>query len=274
MPYSEDMRQVVPNTLGPQTLPWPIPRGLIPSQTREGLPYAESGTRRIDNKIRRFPATQNIDSQILPSLTNMKESIIQQQYHRFRILVIGRANAGKTTLLKRVCNTTDEPCIYDEKSDSLVRFLAWLWKELYSNDPTANQLEPTLQVIPVFTVQWLNLNIWPCCYQARDPRYQTSICLCQQPEIHLPWFSWVRDRRRDSVEGSPVVHWGACKVYRNRRSASCHLVIFAVPLCCLHLLACTGSVLYQINQDSYWIWRRGSSMRNEQEMVRWLTHLL
>ncbi|KAI9433701.1 hypothetical protein H4582DRAFT_2185552, partial [Lactarius indigo] len=37
----------------------------------------------------------------------------------FRILVIGRANAGKTTLLKRVCNTTEEPCIYDEKSNSL-----------------------------------------------------------------------------------------------------------------------------------------------------------
>ncbi|KAH9052363.1 hypothetical protein EDB87DRAFT_1538502, partial [Lactarius vividus] len=36
------------------------------------------------------------------------------------LLVIGRANAGKTTLLKRVCNTTDEPCIYDEKSNSLV----------------------------------------------------------------------------------------------------------------------------------------------------------
>ncbi|KAI9433708.1 hypothetical protein H4582DRAFT_2060681 [Lactarius indigo] len=46
-----------------------------------------------------------------------------QKYRYFRILVIGRANAGKTTLLKRVCNTTEEPCIYDEKSNSLVSFL-------------------------------------------------------------------------------------------------------------------------------------------------------
>ncbi|KAG6863446.1 hypothetical protein C0991_005740, partial [Blastosporella zonata] len=38
---------------------------------------------------------------------------------RFRILVIGRANAGKTTLLKRVCNTTDDPCIYDDKGENL-----------------------------------------------------------------------------------------------------------------------------------------------------------
>ncbi|KAF9459243.1 hypothetical protein BDZ94DRAFT_1199801 [Collybia nuda] len=32
---------------------------------------------------------------------------------RFRILVIGRANAGKTTILKRICDTTDEPEIYN-----------------------------------------------------------------------------------------------------------------------------------------------------------------
>jgi GTPase SAR1 family protein len=31
----------------------------------------------------------------------------------FRVLIIGRANAGKTTILKKVCNTTDEPRIYD-----------------------------------------------------------------------------------------------------------------------------------------------------------------
>ncbi|KIN99356.1 hypothetical protein M404DRAFT_1004824 [Pisolithus tinctorius Marx 270] len=34
---------------------------------------------------------------------------------RFRILVMGRANAGKTTILQRVCNTTDQPEIFDGK---------------------------------------------------------------------------------------------------------------------------------------------------------------
>ena len=38
---------------------------------------------------------------------------IRRQCTHFRILVIGRANAGKTTLLKKVCETTDEPRIYD-----------------------------------------------------------------------------------------------------------------------------------------------------------------
>ncbi|KAJ7897403.1 hypothetical protein B0H13DRAFT_1718538 [Mycena leptocephala] len=39
---------------------------------------------------------------------------IRNECSRFRILVIGRANAGKTTLLKRVCNSVEEPKIYDE----------------------------------------------------------------------------------------------------------------------------------------------------------------
>jgi predicted GTPase len=30
----------------------------------------------------------------------------------FRVLIIGRANAGKTTILQRVCDTTESPEIY------------------------------------------------------------------------------------------------------------------------------------------------------------------
>ena len=48
---------------------------------------------------------------------------VRQKYSHFRILVIGRANAGKTTLLKRVCNTTEDPRIYNEGTN-LVRFLS------------------------------------------------------------------------------------------------------------------------------------------------------
>ena len=45
---------------------------------------------------------------------------LRATYTRFRILVIGRANAGKTTLLQRVCNTTEDLCIYDENNKNLV----------------------------------------------------------------------------------------------------------------------------------------------------------
>ncbi|KIK13268.1 hypothetical protein PISMIDRAFT_688848 [Pisolithus microcarpus 441] len=38
---------------------------------------------------------------------------------RFRILVMGRANAGKTTILQRLCNTTDQPEIFNGKGEKL-----------------------------------------------------------------------------------------------------------------------------------------------------------
>ena len=34
---------------------------------------------------------------------------------RFRVLIIGRANAGKTTILQRVCNTTERPKIFNRE---------------------------------------------------------------------------------------------------------------------------------------------------------------
>lgn len=37
---------------------------------------------------------------------------IRKRCGRFRILIIGRANAGKTTVLQRICNTTEMPKIY------------------------------------------------------------------------------------------------------------------------------------------------------------------
>ena len=42
---------------------------------------------------------------------------------RFRILVVGRSNAGKTTLLQRVCNTTELPEIYNSKGKKVKYFV-------------------------------------------------------------------------------------------------------------------------------------------------------
>ena len=53
-------------------------------------------------------------------MSNFDPYDLRAQFTRFRILVIGRANAGKTTLLQRVCNTTEDPCIYDENNKNLV----------------------------------------------------------------------------------------------------------------------------------------------------------
>ncbi|KAG2150435.1 hypothetical protein DEU56DRAFT_779908 [Suillus clintonianus] len=43
----------------------------------------------------------------------MDPSRLRRKFERFRILIIGRANAGKTTILQRVCQTKDNPEIYD-----------------------------------------------------------------------------------------------------------------------------------------------------------------
>ena len=38
---------------------------------------------------------------------------LRERFGQFRILVIGRANAGKTTILKKICDSTEDPEIYD-----------------------------------------------------------------------------------------------------------------------------------------------------------------
>ena len=40
-----------------------------------------------------------------------------------RVLVIGRSNAGKTTLLQRICNTTELPEILNAIEGEWVRYL-------------------------------------------------------------------------------------------------------------------------------------------------------
>jgi len=42
---------------------------------------------------------------------------------RFRILIIGRANAGKTTILQKVCNTTEDPEIYKANGEKVRKLL-------------------------------------------------------------------------------------------------------------------------------------------------------
>ena len=61
---------------------------------------------------------------------------------RFRVLVIGRANAGKTSILQRVCDTTESPKIY--RGGEEVRGT----KFVYKAGLTANQgkLNPSMDV--------------------------------------------------------------------------------------------------------------------------------
>jgi hypothetical protein len=44
---------------------------------------------------------------------------VRAKFKRFRILVVGRANAGKTTLLRKVYNATGKPEIFDGKGNEV-----------------------------------------------------------------------------------------------------------------------------------------------------------
>ncbi|KAG1823184.1 hypothetical protein EV424DRAFT_1397180 [Suillus variegatus] len=44
---------------------------------------------------------------------------LRERFVRFRVLILGRANAGKTTILQKVCNTMEHPEIYDNKGNKI-----------------------------------------------------------------------------------------------------------------------------------------------------------
>ncbi|KAF7343569.1 GTP-binding protein [Mycena sanguinolenta] len=44
---------------------------------------------------------------------------VRSKISHFRILIIGRANAGKTTILKKVCNSVEDPEVYDPDGDKV-----------------------------------------------------------------------------------------------------------------------------------------------------------
>ena len=48
---------------------------------------------------------------------------VRRSTKRFRVLIIGRANAGKTTILQRVCNTTEQPKVFNHESHEVFHVL-------------------------------------------------------------------------------------------------------------------------------------------------------
>jgi septin family protein len=50
---------------------------------------------------------------------------LRKKAGRFRILIIGRANSGKTTILQKICKTDESPEIFNSKGEK-VRYLSVL----------------------------------------------------------------------------------------------------------------------------------------------------
>ncbi|KAF9458274.1 hypothetical protein BDZ94DRAFT_1284923 [Collybia nuda] len=59
------------------------------------------------------PDGQRSSSTLNSNAKKIKKNSLKEKAERFRVLIIGGANAGKTTILKKICNTTDQPEIYN-----------------------------------------------------------------------------------------------------------------------------------------------------------------
>jgi GTPase SAR1 family protein len=47
---------------------------------------------------------------------------LRSKCKHFRTLIIGRANAGKTTLLKKVCNSIEDPEILSPSGEKVIKY--------------------------------------------------------------------------------------------------------------------------------------------------------
>ena len=62
-------------------------------------------------------SSSNVESQGAEDIVRQQRRArdLRKRTKNFRVLIIGRANAGKTTILQRVCNTTEQPKIYNRE---------------------------------------------------------------------------------------------------------------------------------------------------------------
>lgn len=67
---------------------------------------------------------------------------LRENTDHFRVLIIGRANAGKTTILQRVCNTTKQPKLFNPKGHKI---------DLSVLDPTAKVIKNFFVIVSYST---------------------------------------------------------------------------------------------------------------------------
>ena len=60
------------------------------------------------------PSSSSVRPEEPPKLERIKRML-----GPFRMLIIGRANAGKTTILQRICNSTEHPKIFDDSGNEV-----------------------------------------------------------------------------------------------------------------------------------------------------------
>ena len=87
---------------------------LIPNNSVASMDTQEPPRRFLNNAV--VPLGNQQSRRLIPNNsvapTDIQEPPRRIPDIRFRVLIIGRANAGKTSILQRVCSTTGSPVIY------------------------------------------------------------------------------------------------------------------------------------------------------------------
>ena len=101
-----------------------------------------------------------------PQLGAQQMQELRKRFTRFRILVIGRANAGKTTILRNLCNATGEPMIFDP-TGKRVKYMVQVHARYSYLCPQyqieSSTLDPSLEVngsllaYTSITLHWINI---------------------------------------------------------------------------------------------------------------------
>ena len=78
------------------------------------LPPSPASQRQMSLSNTQLPGAEDIEG---------RQGQAQRFTMRFRVLIIGRANAGKTTILQRVCNTTEQPKIFNQEGHQVFHVL-------------------------------------------------------------------------------------------------------------------------------------------------------
>ena len=82
---------------------------------------------------------------------------VRQKFRRFRVLIMGQANVGTTTILKKICNSTDDPEIYSKKGKKVgshIVLFVWMGIEVCDQLDQA-WIQETTGVSASGTIDWI-----------------------------------------------------------------------------------------------------------------------
>ncbi|KZP30056.1 hypothetical protein FIBSPDRAFT_815256 [Athelia psychrophila] len=91
---------------------------LFQSLRRRGTPSGSRPSTPSFEGVRALFAQSPSASQSAPALDEDGRDI-RRRFDRIRILIIGRANSGKTTILQKVCGTTEQPEVFNARGKKI-----------------------------------------------------------------------------------------------------------------------------------------------------------